>query len=372
MEAACRRIAFDHQAFCRRPYTGISRYIIRLAEELGRLDGVTTQIFAPWHVNALLNSSSLAKQTARYLPWHPRISRPFIRQVSGIMGRSRLARWQPQLVHETYYQCASSAPPSIPVVLTVHDMIHERFPGQFAFHEQTLKAKARAIARADILICGSLATANDLRHYFPETEQRIRIVPYGVDQPKVGPVGMRSKAAEPSFLLYVGERRGYKNFDKVLAAFASSGQLRRNWQLICCGGGAFSSHERRTLSKLGLLDAVHQLTPSDASLDQLYRSATALLYPSLCEGFGLPLLEAMARGCPVLASNVNALREVAGDAARFFEPTDHHAIRDAIEWLTNAPAEAQRLRAAGLRRVRHFSWSRCARGTLACYREIMQ
>lgn len=368
-DAETLRVAFDHQAFCRRPYTGISRYFTRLAQEFLEFSQVDARIVAPVHVNALLGTSVIGARSGHFLPWHPRVLRPLIRQVSGVAARARIGRWRPDLVHETYFDSLASAPRGTPMVLTVFDLVHERYPGLFPFHARTLRAKQRAIERASALICISQATADDLADVYPGAEQRSRVIHLGVDtKPQDHPPPALS-GVRP-FFLFVGERGGYKNFPALAKAFASSTLLAPDYQLVCCGGGALTRAERAQLAALGIGSRVRQVRANDQSLDSLYRSATALVYPSVCEGFGLPLLEAMTRGCPVLASQAAALREVAGPAARFFDPHDIDEMRGALETLALAPELAARLRSAGFERVRRFTWQRCARETLQCYRML--
>lgn len=369
------RVAFDYQAFCRRPYTGISRYYTQLVEQLTLLGQLKPKIFAPYHVNRILAQSPLAGSAGVHIRTHPRVARPLIREISHVIARSRMRRWRPHIVHETYFSSHGTAPRGVPTVLTVFDLIHERFSKQFPAYDRTRSAKRAAIARADQIICISSATADDLQTFYAVSCRKISVIHLGITALSSECVTQvpvqQSPLGQRPFLLYVGERGGYKNFAALARAYAESPRLCHEVGLICCGGGAFSKRERALLYALGMLDHVRQVQATDRTLVQLYSHATALVYPSLCEGFGLPLLEAMAHGCPVLASRVPAHREVADNAAAYFDPTEPASLRDALETLVSSEALRRRLRQLGLERARLFSWQRCAEETQTVYSRLV-
>lgn len=124
-----------------------------------------------------------------------------------------------------------------------------------------------------------------------------------------------------AFLLYGDERRGYRDFTGFLEAFASSATLRRDLLIVAFAGEPFSAQELQLIERIGLAQVIEHRHGDDAALDALVREAQALIYPPLCEGFGLPPLEAMARGCPVIASNPFSMPEVIGDAGELFDPS---------------------------------------------------
>lgn len=360
------RIAFDHQAFCRRPYTGIARYYTRLLAHLPNVADGALRLFAPVHVSALLAADPVGRAAGYYLPWHPRPARPLVRALSGMLARRAIARWRPDLVHETYYSPQPSAPPGVPVVLTVFDLIHELFPHQFPLYDRVRAAKRVALRRAACILCISATTRRDLLRYYDLPAERIGVVHLGVDETPLPGPAVKKPERRP-FFLFVGERSGYKNFTALVNAFAASPWLKTECELRCLGGGPFTRTERRLLHRLGIAARVHHCSGGDALLSRLYTQALALVYPSCYEGFGLPLLEAMRHGCPVAASTGGALPEIGGDAAEWFDPTDPAAIRASLESLANSSARRAELQARGFARVRQFGWERCARATWAHY-----
>ena len=173
------------------------------------------------------------------------------------------------------------------------------------------------------------------------------------------------------FLLYVGNRGGYKNFLRLLEAYGTSPQLKMGYELICFGGGAFHADELETMRTLGLVSGqVSQLGGDDQMLAKLYEHASAFVFPSLYEGFGIPPLEAMSHDCPVVCSNTSSIPEVVGDAGEYFDPADTESMRAAIERIVTSDSHRNLLIAKGRERLKHFSWDRCAIETLDIYRKL--
>ncbi len=171
------------------------------------------------------------------------------------------------------------------------------------------------------------------------------------------------------FLLYVGLREGYKNFHRLLAAYSRSQLLKRDFDLVCFGGGALGGEERSRARDLGVPTArLRYVSGGDEALAQLYASAAALVYPSVYEGFGIPPLEAMSVGCPVICSNSSSLPEVVGDAAELFDPLDEDQIRSAMERVVMSEGLRKDLSERGRRRCALFSWQ-VRRGDAGCLPE---
>ena len=174
------------------------------------------------------------------------------------------------------------------------------------------------------------------------------------------------------YVLFVGQRSGYKNFEALLRAFAASERLKGDLRILCFGGGPLSTAELSLASELGLgSHHLSQLRGSDKLLGNAYAHAIALAYPSLYEGFGFPPLEAMSAGCPVLVSNTSSLPEVVGDAAIKFDPKNIEELRTAIERVTVSDEVRRELIAAGHERRKQFSWPRCVERTIDVYRKLV-
>jgi glycosyltransferase involved in cell wall biosynthesis len=168
-------------------------------------------------------------------------------------------------------------------------------------------------------------------------------------------------------------RGAYKNFANLLSAYGSSPTLRKDFDLIAFGSSSFTQQENESIRNLGLTSSqVRHLSGDDALLGHMYRTAVAFIYPSLYEGFGIPPLEAMGFGCPVLCANTSSIPEVVGEAGWYFDPNRIEAIADAMERVALSTEFRLELVALGNERVRQFSWDRCAAETLDLYRDLLQ
>jgi glycosyltransferase involved in cell wall biosynthesis len=145
-----------------------------------------------------------------------------------------------------------------------------------------------------------------------------------------------------------------------------------NCSLVCAGGGTFSKQEIREIERLHLSGRVIQIPSDDALLAYLYSKAQAFVYPSLYEGFGIPILEAFACGCPAIVSNRSSLPEVGGDAAQYFDPENLASLVTALSEVLNNNNAADRMREKGLERVKLFSWNDTAHKTLETYKKVIR
>jgi glycosyltransferase involved in cell wall biosynthesis len=174
------------------------------------------------------------------------------------------------------------------------------------------------------------------------------------------------------YLLHVGGRAGYKNFETLLRAYAGQPALAREFDLVAFGAGDFDTKERELIGALGLSDSqVRQVGGGDSILTDLYQRAALFVYPSRYEGFGIPPLEAMSFDCPVVCSNSSSIPEVVGDAAVFFEPASSDSIANAIQSVLSNNTLRETLIARGRARIKMFSWERCAEQTLDIYRKLL-
>jgi glycosyltransferase involved in cell wall biosynthesis len=364
------RILYDHQIFAYQKYGGVSRYFVELASRIHRHPGTKVRIVAPLYMNKFLASQSDAV---------PVLGLPFTADIRGadkIMlkidsGFFRVfsKAFRPDIVHETYYWGNRRYSPSAKIVITVYDMSEELYPEHFPRSKRTMDIRKRVFFRADHLICISENTRADL--------QRI----YEVDPGKVSVVHLASSLAAPRdtaaaleepYFLYVGVRKGYKNFLSLLDAFAES-MLFKSFKLVCYGGGGLTAHEQERIARLGIPnDKVVCVSGEDELLSRYYASAEALVYPSLYEGFGIPLLEAMECSCPVICNNSGSIPEVAGDAAVYFDAKDAHGISNAMLKLVQSSDERRQIISRGMARAKHFSWDRCALQTYAVYAKLME
>lgn len=365
------KIAYDHQIFAQ-PYGGISRYFARIAN--GLLDsGQEPKIFVPFYLNNSLTSLPKSCINGRYIRRYPPKLSLFFNAYNSFSSRHQISRWKPDLVHETYYSRIGSAPKDCTTVITVYDMIHELYKDDFSKKDDTRTLKRIAINRADHVICISENTKNDLMSIYNIDEKKITVIHLGFDQfAKTNQISEGSFQKMKPFLLYVGNRWGYKNFAGFLTAIASSKKLMSDFNVISFGASKFNKHELDLIKKLGFSEnQVRHVSGNDLLLGLYYRCARAFVYPSLYEGFGIPPLEAMAQECPVISSNTSSMPEVIGSAAYFFNPLSHDEIRNSIEAVVYSDSLISELKKRGNERLNYFSWANCSRQTLDVYQNLV-
>ncbi len=270
-----------------------------------------------------------------------------------------------------------------PLVVTVHDLSFVRYPQMFTRAKRMyLQQFTRwTLARAQAVIADSASTRRDLIELLGAPEERVVVVHAGIDE-ELAPAtdeealeAFRQRHDLPrEMILFLGTLEPRKNIPTLIEAY---GQLYRAGRiahtLVIAGGKGWLYDEvYATVERLGLQDAVRFTGYVAAEeLPLWYSAADLFCYPSFYEGFGLPPLEAMACGTPVITSNVSSLPEVVGDAGLLVDPHDAQALAQAIEQVLGDHALHERLRHAGLERAASFSWRACAEGTSAAYHRVL-
>lgn len=362
------KIAFDYQVFAMQRYGGISRYFVNLAQQLATLEQ-QVKIFAPVHYNLFAKEQVAELIEGKYITKFPPKTVRFFMAYDEMIARKKIRKWQPSIVHETYYRKKTSNLTSCPTVTTVHDMIYELFKDSFRPRDNTSALKRKSVDRAQHIICVSHNTKKDLMELFDVPESKVSVVHLGIDQQK--PLVAQKVSVDKPYLLYVGHRGGYKNFIGLLKAYANSKRLRADFNIIAFGGGAFNHREKDSIRMLGLNEKqVIQREGNDELLNALYQKAAAFIYPSLYEGFGIPPLEAMLNECPVISSNVSSMPEVIDNAAAFFDPNSIEQIMQTIEKVIYDTDYSHQLINLGNERIKHFTWNKCAKETFSVYDDI--
>lgn len=367
------RIAFDNQIFSTQSWGGISRYFVRLAEEL-HVNGEDVRVMAHFHKNHHLEESSLSLIGGRSVTSWPRRFGKLAMNVNPALLSRSLARWPPDIFHETYYKGQQRPALNAPVVVTVYDMIHEIMPEVFRQDDQTPQRKKKAVLRADHIICISENTRQDLLRLLDVNPEKTSVVHLGVDMPAANdthgaaPESIRQRP----FVLYVGNRGGYKNFLLLIRAVAYSRHLKDSIDIVCFGGGSLSKEELTLAAELGIKpDQLRHDSGDDTRLAKLFQQASVFVHSSKYEGFGLPPLEAMAQGCPVISSNTSCMPEVLGNAAHYFNPQSVEELSEALDTLLGSSEKQLALQRAGFEHCKTMTWNRCAQNTLRVYESIV-
>ena len=353
---------------------GLEVYSRQLAEALAARDDVRLTLF-------------LARPAARDRSWRelgrtvvlgldPSRRVDWVRADQAAVPRAA-ARAGVELVHSL----ASTGPAAgrFARVVTVNDLHYRVHPdAHFGLRALGMRVLVPlAVRRSDRVIVPSEATRVDLMRYTGARAARVDVVPDGIGQVagKGGDAGAartRLKLGDRPLLLSVSAKRPHKNLARLIGALA---RIPRECRPILALPGYPTPHEvelRERADALGVAGDVRFLGwISSAELDDLYAAASCFVFPSLYEGFGLPVLEAMARGVPVATSGRASLSEVAGNAALMFDPEDERSIADAIELMLSEEGLRERLRDAGKRRAAGFTWERTAALTVASYRRAL-
>ncbi|MGV3557738.1 glycosyltransferase family 4 protein [Larkinella arboricola] len=365
------KILFDHQAFTGVRYGGVSRYFYDLMITLRQKD-IRTQLSILFSNNAyLLESGTFRVQSFPYfLGFMP--TNMLFSQINRLWSIAQLKQNQYDVFHPTFFHPYFLKHTKKPFVLTYHDAIKDKFGEQFGHIDNASKdLKQQLLDRAARVIAVSENTKSDLVQLFGIKAEKITVVHHATAFQNLRIPETFQILVPDAYLLYVGARNDYKNFIPFLKALAPTFQKYPHVQLVCAGGGPFNPEETRAIQQLGLTDRVSQRNIDDFVLFRLYQKALAFVYPSLYEGFGIPILEAFAADCPVVLSRASCFPEVAQDAALYFDPESAADIRQQIEKVILDDSLRRSLVQKGRERRQDFSLAKMASQTLQVYQQVV-
>ena len=364
-------VLYDHQAFGTQ-YGGVARYFYDLITALRR-HGVDTRLSAPFSNNVYLQESlQFGVHSFPYVFGYMNTSR-VVSQVNRLWSSMRLRQQNFDVFHPTFFHpYFLDLIGNKPFVLTYHDAIKDKFGAEFGhLDNSTQTMKQRLFDRAAGVIVPSENTKQDLLALFNVKPEKVTVVHHATHFSSFQLPSGFQVPVPAAYLLYVGTRNDYKNFEPFLQALAPVFHRQPQVQLVCAGGGAFSAEEQGQIENLGLTGRVGQYDIDDNILYYLYQHALAFVYPSRYEGFGIPILEAFAAGCPVVLSDASSFPEVAQDAALYFDPWSADAIGSQIETIIGDEALRQSLRQRGYERQQAFSPEQLAHQTLQVYQRVV-
>jgi glycosyltransferase involved in cell wall biosynthesis len=303
----------------------------------------------------------------------PKIGK-LLRGLDGLRLGREIKRILPDIYHPTYYRLAE--PGQSKLVVSVYDMIHEKFSSEIPKSNLIVAIKRACVKRADVVIAISEATKRDVVDYYGIKPEKVVVVHLAASDEfmrktvprlelKINPVIPRD------YLLYVGNRNGYKNF-KVLMESYGHIQRRTGLSLVCVGGGNWNKAEMDVIRDFHLADKIFNYQGlDDCGLKELYSMSRIFVYPSIYEGFGIPLLEAMACGSPVVAACSSSIPEVAGDAAEYFDPIDPDALSAALLSVNEDTEKRQQMILRGRERAAQFSWDITTEKIYNVYKSVL-
>lgn len=360
-------IGFDASDLSTGRADGTTRYTRELARRLPSL--------APEHVWIFFGPSERPAEVAESDTVHWRGS-PWPAAWTQTRFPLELVRWHPDVLFMPIQQLPYLRPGRMKTVAVIHDLAVHLYPEQFRYKDWLLlhAFSAYAARAADMIIAVSQATADDVAHFYGRREG-VRVIHHGVDHDRFRPPtdGERGQMRQLTsafphikqpYLLYVGQLQPRKNLINLVEAFTQLKSRQLNLSLVIAGGHGWLQEPILQAIKRSpaARDIVLTGVVTDEQLAQLYWRAEAFVLPSLYEGFGMPLLEAMASGCPTVCANTSSLPEVAGEAAVLVDPLRVESIVSGIE---EAQRRREELTEAGVNRAREFTWEKTARETLA-------
>ena len=376
------KVLYDHQAFRLGRFSGIPRYFTELVLQYRKSNSVTPILPIFWTINQDYRNLNLCNPnitwtirdkitsvSQKYLHQNPSRLMDFAeRRTIELLKKGDFDVFHPTRFESYFLKYIGKKP----YVLTIHDLTYEIYPEYFPLNTQIRKDTKKVVENASRFIAISECTKRDFVNYYDVDPKLIDVVCHGslFEKYQIPQKKDNSISGSTPYLLFVGERGMHKNFYHFIESVAPL--LSNNLNVICAGGGVFRKDESEFLQSLGIDGFVIQETISDSKLINLYQNAIAFIYPSINEGFGLPILEAFSCGCPVLCSNTSCFPEVAGDAAIYFNPKDAESILNAVMQVIEIDDLSTRLISEGYKRLREFSWKNCALKTKETYDKVKE
>ncbi len=345
------KILFDHQIFSSQVFGGISRYHIQLIKYLD----------SEWELPLFFSNNFYLKELMDIpgflLSADFRGKNRILERLNRIKTISAIKKGGFDIFHPTFYgSYALAYLKNKPMVITLHDMTHDRFP-ELPAAKWEKKEKYTMARRADAIIVPSRFTADELMKLYNISADKIHVVYHGGPEWEMPPM-----PPEENRFLFVGTRVGYKNFTIVLEALKMVPE-----SALLIAGKPLDNAEETVINDLGIREQIKVVNASDEELKKLYASSSALIFPSLMEGFGLPVLEAFAANCPVICSDIPVFHEVGGEAALYFKPDSPadlaRAMKENMKHRFTENIAAQRAK---------FSWQKCAAETRNVYEKVLQ
>lgn len=367
------RILYDHQIFSAQKYGGVSRYHAELHQHLNNIEGIGVEISLKYTENIYLNrlSNYKLKNTVhfsnKYLTY---LSEIFYSKLNQIYSNECIRKSNFDLLHPTYYDPYFLPKLKKPLIITVHDLIHERFADGISKRDKTIMFKELLSAKAIKILANSHSTKKDLINLIGVDSEKIIVTHLSGGFEKPLKILNKTEIGLPEkYILFVGSRQWYKNFirffDAVTPLLISDKTLK-----IVCTGSEFTKSEIQMFEKSGVRNQMVRYFCNEDDFYYVYNFAELFVFPSEYEGFGIPTLEAFSADCPVVLSNTSSMPEVGGDAVLYIDPYDVADIRSKIEQLLFDKDLRLKLIEKGRKQLEKFNWEKTAKETLKVYESL--
>lgn len=360
------KVLYDYQIFRNQRYGGISRYFTNLIRFYEKEDVVVPCYHAKnYYYNKLVGGYDYKYESMLFEYINDSLSR--------LMTRRTLRRGGVDVFHptstDTYFLKYLKKEK---LVVTVHDLVKELYP-EFARHQvDYVDNRRKLLAAADHIIAVSNNTRDDLMAFYGVEADKVTVVYHGLPA-RFGKFRINLRGLPERYILYVGQRGMNKNFRPFLEAVSTLLQEDKTLSLMCVGGSEFDEEERGRIYELGLQRQVKQRNLNDEVLAACYKQALAFVFPSLYEGFGIPILEAFKMGCPIVLSDIGSFREVADGAGHYMDPLSVEDMRDKIGQVLDPENQeaVQDKVAQGRELVERFTLDNTYEHTRRVYRRVV-
>lgn len=357
------KILFDHQIFLTQKYGGISRYFTELAKEFEKIN-------QDYYMSVYFSNNEYITDIKKVRKFNNnKLFNKVLYQFSSLISKHYISKSNFDIFHPTYYDPYFLESIKTPYVLTIYDFMHEKFQDMFSSKDKNIAWKKECAMKADRIIAISENTKQDIIEYYGIAADKIDVVYLSSSLKKIDEE--LDMQLPQKYILFVGNRSRYKNFNMFIKAVTPLFNEEDKLNVVCAGGGSFSQDEQMMLEELGIKDKVKYFNIDDKVLAYLYQKAMFFIFPSLYEGFGIPVLEAFNCNCPVVLSNQGSLPEVGGDAVEYFDPYSSESILNAVKKLYFDENRREKLKQLGIIQAKKFSWEKTAKETIAVYNKMI-
>lgn len=361
------KILFDSQIFSLQKYGGISRYFTSIIQEIERRPNIENKLGILYSDNYYIKKEKQPLDNFLFRGLLSKVSRR--NKWNKSYCKYLLKKNNFDVFHPTYFNPYFLKYLKKPLVITIHDMTYEALPEYFPNSDPLTWQKRILAERADKIIAISETTKADIIKYLQVDSDKIEVIYHGIDN--ADPSYEEVKDLPYEYLLYVGERGGYKNFFMLAEAFTIVSKKYPKLKLVLAGGGALTYGDKEYLIRNNIIDKVVQFSVNDAQLNTLYKNAKCFIFPSLYEGFGLPILEAFINSTPILLSNCSCFEEIAGnEAARYFNHNSIDSLVAEIEYILTNQEGRNKLILAGRERLKQYTMQECLSKTIELYETL--
>jgi len=346
---------FFHQRF-----GGVTRYSISLIEEMIN-NKINFKICAPIYKNNYIKKINNKYIFGLYFSRYPNIF--LLNYINNSLINFYLKNKNKSLVHFMY------DPEYVPKnltqkkIITIHDTIHEKYSK--SYNDNFFSKRRKILEQMDKIICVSKNTKKDLIDFYNIEKSKISVVYNGADH--LNFITTKNDKKEKPYILYVGSRSKYKNFRLLVESYSKSKKINDNFNIICFGGGRFTKDEIDHFKKFNILNKIILVLGDDSSLKAHYENASLFVYPSLYEGFGISVLEAMNSGCPTIVSDISVFREILDSEIFFFNPKIHEDLIFNMEKVLFDNENKKKLVSIGKKLSEKYLWSKCYNETISLY-----